>query len=71
MRSKITIHGIDCYGKFEETSNVVVIGDWADGSEMEEIWCNDTEESSWTGAVRELKGWADRNGYIIYELGAC
>jgi hypothetical protein len=71
MSNSVTIKGITCYGTFEEDSNVMVVGTFANGTELEEIWCNDTLETNWTGAVRELKEWADREGHEIDELSAC
>lgn len=65
------IQGIDCYGDFDECSNVIVVGTYASGIEFEEVWCNDTEETNWTGAVRELKAWAERDGHTIDEMTAC
>lgn len=67
----VTIQGIDCYGEFDECSNVNVVGWRFDDVELDEIWCNDTGESTWEGAVRELKAWADRMGYTIEELKSC
>lgn len=76
MADKKTIQGIDCYGEFEEDSNVLVCGDYASGMALEDFWCGGEDDKgepirTWTGAVKELKAWADREGHTIYELSAC
>ena len=76
MSNKVTIQGIDCYGEFQEDSNVLVCGELADGRELEDFWCGGTDLdgewiTTWTGAVKELKAWADHEGHTIVELSAC
>ena len=68
---KKTIQGITCYGKFKRDSNVLVAGYYPDGRELDEIWCGEVGIVNWTGAVKELKAWADRNNLEIVELSAC
>ena len=71
MKAKRTIKGIDCYGTFLEDSNVIIIGTFANGEGFEDIWCNDTLETTWTGVVNELLPWAKRLNLTIDELGTC
>lgn len=68
---KVEIQGIMCYGEMNAEMNVQIVGTYPDGTEVEDIWCNDTEETNWTGVVRELKAYADREGFEIEELGSC
>ena len=71
IKSKVTIDEIDCYGEFCEDSNVLVVGDYEDGTEVEDFWCGEVGITTWEGAVKELKQWADREGITLYELKAC
>ena len=71
MKTITTIQGIQCYGEFDESSNVIVVGTTVGGAELEDVWCNDIGAATWAGAVRAIKAWADREGHAIDELGAC
>jgi len=71
MSGRVTIQGIDCWGTFEEDSNVLVCGYFKGGMEFEEVWTGDYEITTWTGAVKELKAWANRAGITIEEVSAC
>ena len=68
---KITINNIDCYGAWQWDSNVCLVGTYADGSEMDEIWGPDDEYNTWEPVVAELSQWADKHGHVIEELTAC
>lgn len=66
---------IDCYGQWCEISNCLIVGDWANGDEMEEIWAGDRSDDTnpctcWTEVVEHLSGWAKACGHTIYELSA-
>lgn len=80
MAEKIEISrnemSVSCYGEWQETSNCLICGDWANGEEMEEIWVGDGSPGedapqNWTEVVEHLTEWAKRNGHTIYELSAC
>lgn len=60
---------VDCYGDWKEDSNCLVVGDYASGEEMEEIFADGAE--SWADAVEQLTAWAARCGHTIVELQAC
>lgn len=67
---------IDCYGQWCEDSNCLIVGDLADGSELDEFWTGERSYNSqpcvnWTEVVTHLSAWAKDNGYMIYELTAC
>ena len=71
----VKIQGIECYGKFSEDTTVLICGDYANGEELEDFWCGGDDENgnpitTWTQAVKEIKGWADRNGHTVVELSA-
>lgn len=67
---KLTINGIDCYGEVEENSNFILIGDWANGQEMEDDWCPEKQPANWTEATAHIKKWADDNGHDVVEMQA-
>ena len=78
----ITRNGMEvhCYGKWQEDSNCQIVGEWADGSEMEEIWAGDgwDEEvegkefpTCWSDVVEHLTKWAHHHGHLIQELESC
>ena len=72
--NNITKNGmnVSCYGIWEEGSNCVMIGDWSDGTELDEIWSgDDTETKTWTSAVNKITTWAKKNGHTIFELTVC
>jgi hypothetical protein len=71
MANKTTIKGVNCYGKMDESQNIVIIGTYADGSGFEEISCNDSRHSTWTKVVNEVLAWGEREGITIDELGSC
>jgi hypothetical protein len=57
-------------------SNCLIVGDWASGTEMDEVWAGDGwphegMPANWTQVVEHLTAWAKRNGHTIYELSAC
>jgi hypothetical protein len=60
---------VDCYGEWREDSNCLIVGDWADGSELEEFYCDGGE--NWTDVVRKLIDAPALEGAEIYELSAC
>jgi hypothetical protein len=75
---KITRNGMTvyCYGEWQEDSNCSIVGDWANGAEMNEIWAGDGwphegMPTNWNQVVEHLTAWAKRNGHTIYELSAC
>jgi len=69
-------HRISCFGDWDESSNVLIAGDWNNGEELEEIWAGDGWPSdkpapkNWTEVTRHLVDWAEREGHVIYELSA-
>lgn len=75
----ITRNGMEvtCYGKWDpEMSGCLIVGDWCNGEEMEEIWAGDgypgdDMPKNWTAVVEHLTAWAKRNGHVIYELSEC
>ena len=74
MKKSITRNGmnVDCYGTWKWDSNCVIVGDYNDGSEMEEIWAgDDTDTLNWTTAVEKITKWAKKHGHDIMELSAC
>ena len=48
-----------------------MVADYEDGTEVEDFWCGEVGITTWEGAVKELKQWADREGITLYELKAC
>lgn len=70
-RRVIKRHGqeVVCFGSWHEDSNVLVVGDWADGTEMEEIWAEGA--ATWTQAVEIVTEWAAREGHTIMEMTSC
>lgn len=68
---------VDCFGKWKEDSNCLIVGDWASGDEMEEIWAGDgwpadkEMPKNWTEVVEHLTAWAKQNGHEIMELQSC
>tara|TARA_B100000470_G_scaffold217786_2_gene202471 strand:- start:252 stop:479 length:228 start_codon:yes stop_codon:yes gene_type:complete len=71
LESKVTIDEIDCYGEFFDDSNVLIVGDYEDGTELEDLWCGKEGIDTWDKVVKELKEWADREGITLYELSTC
>ena len=67
----LTLKGIACYGVWREDSNALLIGDWADGSEIDDVWCPDVAYKTWADVVDHLSRWADSNGHTLYEVTAC
>ena len=69
---KITItrngQEVDCYGDFEETSNVSIV---CDNDRWDGIYCNDDGCTNWTEVVNVLTKWAASKGTEVVELGAC
>ena len=58
-----------CFGPWHPNSNAVVVGDWANGLEMEEIWADGAD--NWTDAVEQVTAWAARNGHTVMEMTSC
>ena len=69
--SKVTIAGVSCYGKWDETSNAILIGTWSDGTEMDSIWCPSEVHETWADAVEDILEWAKAGGHTIDEMQAC
>lgn len=78
-KKTITRNGmkVDCYGEWKEDSNCVIVGDWSNGDEMEEIWAGDgwpankPAPTNWTQVVEHLTAWAKEKGHEIMELQSC
>ena len=68
MKDRVTIKGIDCFGVWDEYSNVYMVGDYANGMELDDVWCPPVGMKNWTEAVNHLKVWADDNNIELYEL---
>jgi len=60
---------VRCYGKMEPGQNTVIVGDWADGEELEEYCCDTFND--WNEAVEQITAWAKREGHTVLELSAC
>ncbi len=74
MEKSITRNGmkVSVYGVWKWNSNCSVIGDYANGEEMDQIWAgDDTETPNWTSAVEKITKWAKKHGHEIMELSAC
>jgi hypothetical protein len=66
-----TIENIDCYNEWEPDGAALMVGTWANGAEMEEIWGPPEAYNTWKEVVAHLSQWADRHGHEINELTAC
>lgn len=71
--NKVTIkykgQSVDCYGAWKEDSNAIIVGDWDDGSELEEVFADGAK--NWTEAVHKIIDAPVLQGCKIYELSAC
>jgi hypothetical protein len=68
---KTTIKSIDCYGEWALDSNALLVGEWSDGTEMDDIWSPDEPYESWSEVVEHLSSWANDNGHEIVEITSC
>ena len=68
---KMTRNGqtVQCYGEMRPGQNCLVVGDYEDGTELEEFCCDTFED--WPTAVEALTLWANRIKAEIMEISAC
>lgn len=70
---KVTIkykgQSVDCFGAWREDSNCIIIGDWADGTELEEVYADGAD--NWTQAVHSIIDAPVMKGCEIMELQSC
>lgn len=65
-KTTITRNGqaVDCYGKLEEDSNIIV-----QTEKLEDAWY-EGEWPNWTKAVEEITAWAKERGDTVLQLEA-
>ncbi len=70
-RTEIKYKGqsVTCFGEWREDSNCLIVGDWPDGDELEEIFADGAD--NWTDAVHKIIDAPVLEGCEIYELKAC
>jgi len=68
----ITTNGmtIHCYGTAEPGNNYLMIGEYKNGEELEEITA-DCEETGWEKVTTQITNWAKRIGATIQEIQSC
>lgn len=66
---------ITCYGELEEDSNFILVGTYADGTEMEDVWAldgwpNEEPPQNWDEVKAHIQQWCDRTGHEVVEISA-
>lgn len=66
---------IECFGDVEEDSNFLLVGTFADGTEMEENWALDgwphaEPPQNWDEVKAHISNWCDRTGHEVVEISA-
>jgi len=60
---------VSCWGTWKEDSNALCVGEYADGSELEEFFCDGA--TCWADAVEQITRWAKAHGHEVVQMEAC